>query len=78
MMMEFRLKKDVRMPMRFTLHDVLYFFGKELINEGFDLMKEIQFQVRYDYEEVGHLLKVYQDNRFRVRPENDFYPFAIL
>lgn len=78
MKLEFRLHKDLMRPMRWTLHDVLYYYGKELLDEGFDLMKEILFSVTYDYEEVGHLLKVYQDDRFRVRPENEFYPFAIL
>ncbi len=78
MIKEFRLHRDISVPMRFTLQDVINVYGEVLEEEGFNLKKEIYYTVRYDYEEVGHLLKVHQDDRFRVIPANSFYPFAII
>ncbi len=79
MIMEFKLNpRDMRLPLRFTLGDVIRFFGEELKQEGFNLEKEIVYSVRYDICEIGHSLKVYQDDRFRVVPANSFYPFAII
>ncbi len=78
MYVEFRIEKDLMKPMRYNLGDVIRFYGEELKEAGFDLEKEIFFSVSYDYADLGHLLRVQQDNRFRVRPVNEFYPYAII
>lgn len=78
MIKEFRLHKNIMIPMRLNLGDVINIYGEELEKEGFDLKKEIFFSVRYDYADLGHSLRVIQDDKFRVRPVNSFYPYAIL
>ncbi len=83
MIKEFNLRKGEivgrGMPMRFTLTDVIYFYGDELKEEGFDLEMEMQFSVNYRpdlFDEI--IIRVTQDDRFRVRPANSFYPYAII
>ncbi len=83
MIREFKLDRcnlaSSLMPMRFTLDDVKYFFGEELKEEGFDLEMELQFSVNYRPDLIDEIIvRVTQDDRFRVRPVNSFYPFAII
>ncbi len=83
MIKEFELERSnlasKLMPMRFTLDDVKYFFGKELKGEGFDLDMELRFSVNYRPDLFDYIvIRVTQDDRFRVRPANSFYPYAII
>ncbi len=83
MIKEFHLHREElagkRMPMRFTLRDIIFFFGDELKEVGSDLEMEIQFSINYRPDLVDAIVvKVFQHDRFRVRPANSFYPYAII
>ena len=65
-------------PNRLTFKDCLFFFGAELKEAGFDLDQELQYHVTCCVDHIDEVLvRVYQQDRFRVRPPNEFYPFAI-
>ena len=66
-------------PLRLTFKDVIFYFGAELKKVGFDLDKELQYSATHIVDSIEDVyIRVYQQDRFRVRPANEFYPYAIL
>jgi len=75
----FRLERDfAEAPSRFTLYDIVSFFGEELKQEGFDLEMEMVYETEFIMDTYDTVVTVTQDDRFRVRPANSFYPYAII
>ena len=66
------------LPLRPTYRDVINRFKIELIEAGFDLEMEIHYKTRFLF--AASLIQVVfiQHDRFKVRPANEFYPFAII
>ena len=67
-----------QLPLRPTYSDVIDCFKHELLEAGFDLEKEIHYKTEMLL--MAQLVQVtfIQHDRFRVRPANSFYPYAII
>ena len=66
------------LPNRPTYSDVINNFKHELIEAGFDLDMEIHYKVNYMLHAQLMQIVFIQHDRFRVRPANQFYPYAII
>ncbi len=66
------------LPLRPSFRDVINFFEHELIEAGFDLDMEIHYKVSVMLAAQLMQIVFIQHDRFKVRPANEFYPFAII
>ncbi len=66
------------LPLRPTYRDVINYFEHELIEARFDLTKEIHYKVKYMLAASLVQVVFIQHDRFKVRPANEIYPYAII
>lgn len=63
---------------RYRLQDIIQMFGEEMAREGFDLSKEIMTHTSFNMETFKTDFIILQDDKFRVRPQFETCPSAII
>jgi len=63
---------------RYNRHDIVRILGRELKEKGFNLDMEMEWCSNFNFDTHTVSLKVFQQDRFRVRGKYEVIPSAII